>query len=202
MAIKLTKDQVAERFSTLYNGEYELLDEYSCNDKKYNILHKKCNTRFTITKLTRFFNETSPCPCPNCRTFTTTRYTPESFAERIKSTYNSKYTVVNFEAMKKPVTLKCDCGHTFTVSTGSEIFLKGRFRGCPICNPSKRGKHQVVENYLQSVFDRCSDSADYEWREEYKGRNNIKHRIYHKKRAMPAFCYVFCFSFTSVSAET
>lgn len=181
MAIRLTSEEVYKRFKDLYNGEYELLSTYTSNTNKHILKHKVCGTEFEISRLTRFFNESSPCPCPNCRTVTNTRYTPESFTKKIKSIYNNKYTVINFDNMKKPVTLKCECGHTFTVATGSEIFLKGRFRGCPICNPSKRGKHQMIDNYLQSIFDRCDDSTEYEWREEYKGNNKIKHRIFHKK---------------------
>ena len=48
MAKKLTDTEVSLRFKNLYNGEYKLLEEYTTNDKIYELEHIKCSTRLNV----------------------------------------------------------------------------------------------------------------------------------------------------------
>lgn len=158
MATKLTNEEILERFSKLYNGEYQLISEYTNNSSEAKILHKNCGTVFTVSRLTRFFNLSNACPCPKCREHATgKRLNLDSYSEKVKEKYGNKYKVLSFTKMHDKVTLKCtNCGNTFEVIANT-LFLNNRFSGCPNCRENKRGKHASDPNYLENALKERAD---------------------------------------------
>lgn len=52
---------------------------------------------------------------------------------------------------------------------------------CPECAKQARREGSIRKNYLSNLLRDCYDGIEYEWLEEYKGDNKLKHRILHKE---------------------
>ena len=156
MAQKLTKEEILKRFSDLYNGEYELVSEYTTNKGEATIKHKNCGNEFKLARLTRFFNQSVECPCPTCRHTQSKKLSVNDRKTEFERLYPG-YSVIESTKSKDPAKFKCKkCGTEFIISEFGNAFLKNRFIGCPTCNKSKRGKHQQKGNTFKNFVKKIS----------------------------------------------
>ena len=89
-----------------------------------------------MARLTRFFNQSNDSPCPYCRNKSTgKRLDLKSYSERVSEKY-PYLEVLEFTKMHDKAKFKCHkCNETFSI-TANTLFLKNRFRGCPMCTPT------------------------------------------------------------------
>lgn len=99
------------------------------------------------------------------------------FKDRFLAEYGNEYEIINYANSHGKMTLKCKiCNNSFSLARASDS-IKNNWRGCPYCNPDKKGKFQQPESgYLESLI---KDEPDYVWLETYKNDNKIKHMIKH-----------------------
>lgn len=183
MARRLNSEDISLRMNKLYNGEYDLVSNYDKNSSGGYLLHKKCGNKFHLSRLTRFFNESSICPCPICRKEQQKHRETESrsFDERLHEMFPNKFSIINFTKMHDSVKLRCQqCNSDINVRRASDIFLKNRFRGCPVCNGDKKGHYQKDPLYLEHALSEATDGSEYLWLDVYNGDPKSKHRIRHK----------------------
>lgn len=185
MATKLTTESVKKRIGNMYNSEYELLSEYTLASNPITIKHKPCGYTYTVGRAKDFLNE-GKCLCKQCNPpvrYSTVKHKLEEndIIERLKDPKYKDYSYIDgfVDSHTKLNMLHKECGNTFKVSP--QMFFGVKQTRCSFCCNKNRGKYQVKINYLQSLLDEKSYGNEYEWLEDYKGDNKVKHLLLHKK---------------------
>ena len=66
MAKKLTNKDIRERLLKEFNGEYDLVGDYTGSDKPLTLKHNNCGTIYTTKRAKTFLKENGGL-CPECR---------------------------------------------------------------------------------------------------------------------------------------
>lgn len=173
------QDEAKKRVHDLYNGEYELVSEYTGTKNKITLKHTTCGHEYS-RKANDFLNEGNGlCPvCHKPERHSTRRLKEEDIPEYLLSKIGDKYSYISdYKSLSDTNTLlRCNCcGNEFRNSI-SRVTSK-RKRGCPKCANLRRGPN-VKKTYLEDIK---GNNDEYEWLDEYNGDNKEKLRILHKE---------------------
>lgn len=184
MAKKLTNKDIRERLLKEFNGEYDLVGDYTGSDKPLTLKHNNCGTIYTIKRAKTFLKENGGL-CPECRKKnrvhnSTKKVTEDEFIKRLYETVGDEYTYTDGSVNTQVhVNMKHNvCGTEYKVKP--YMFLGKKQRRCPYCGNKNRGKYAIKNNYLKSLLKEKDYGNEYEWLEEYKNNNKLKHKIRHK----------------------
>jgi hypothetical protein len=146
--------------------EYEWQEDYKGrNSIKHKIKHLVCNNEYEVTP--QVFNK--GCKCPYCSGHKVINYLEKlkenrkdgdeyEWQEEYKGSYKLKHKIKHLI-----------CGQKYKVTP--DLFIKGN--KCPYCKQLKK------DNYLNKLLLKAKDGKEYQWLDDYKGKNNIKHKIKH-----------------------
>src|SRR5699024_10419566 len=148
---KKTQEEISREVKELYDGEYELISDYTKMTDPIKVKHLPCNKEYTIKRAKGFINEgTNKCPICYPRKLggnSTKRITEEEFLKRFKNKLSDEYTYISgFKNTKENILIRHNvCGHEYKVSPN--MLLGSRNRRCPNCANNKRGS-KADKNYL------------------------------------------------------
>ena len=181
----LTLDIVKQRIDSLYGeNKYQVLDsKVESQHSRIRVKHLQCGNILDVN-VKGFISPEMKGRCKLCNPVqnnTRRTYTEKEVRERFAKETNGEYTYIDGyrNAHSKMHVRHETCGNVFLVS--SHMFFGVKRSRCPMCANSKRGKHLVKDNYMQSVLTEANDGVEYEWLEEYRGSNKDKLRIRHKR---------------------
>ena len=183
MAKPLTQQQAEEKIKE-FNKEYKLDSTYISTKSSVYLLHD-CGNRYKISRYKSFFEGKNKCPkCyPPITTKGRTRknVTEQELIKRMRCVFpDGEYVYISgyTKMAEKTSIVKHKCGYQFKVAP--KMMLGVKQTRCPKCANKSRGKHLIIEDYLQHVLNSQPYGNEYEWLEEYKGNNKDKIEIIHK----------------------
>lgn len=181
-----TQSEIETEISNMYNGEYSLISKYE-NAKSPIMLKHKCGHIYSVGRCKTFTNEDGG-KCPKCRVLepkeprTTKKVTFPNFENKFFESYDGYVFIsqsIDFSYDKKTFVIKhLQCGTELTIRP--KDWCRTVKLSCKVCaNDSRREKihnSHVKGDYLKSI----TDGTEYEFIEEYKNNNKLKHTLLHK----------------------
>lgn len=182
MAKAKTEEDVRKEVSSLYGGEYSLI-EYGGLTKLPMTIEHKCGHKYSI-RCKSFTNE-GKGQCPKCTTKRKPQDgSPESFLKELKNFRGDDVEYIQGYTGKlsdSTVMVKClSCFKPFTTS-GRELIRKdGRHTSCPICANIRRRDSLVSKNAELFIgLEEMTKNTEYKFLEAYNGDNKEKLLIKH-----------------------
>jgi hypothetical protein len=180
MAFLLTQEQAKKELLKETNGLFSLISKYEKCETKVTV---KCNT--CGEKFVRRYKDVKSLRslCPFCmkkeKGHSTKPVSLEEFKRRIKLREDGdEYEYVSgWVDNKTGCKVKhLTCGYIWEPTP--KYFIS-KVNKCPVCSNKNRGKYALKENYLEEILIKNNCEKEYEWQEEYKNNNKLKHKIKH-----------------------
>ena len=166
--IALTLDVVKQRIISRYgDNKYQILDgKVESQASGIRVKHIPCGNILDVI-VKGFISPSMNGRCKLCNPVpnnTRNTYTEDEVRERFKTVTNGEYIYLDgYRNAHAKMHVRHElCGNVFTVS--SHMFFGTKKSRCPMCANSKRGKHMITDNYLQSTLNGAVDGEEYEWR--------------------------------------
>ena len=78
----------------------------------------------------------------------------EQFLQEVINKYNRRdFEILSFTGRTKPITIKCNCGHTFTLDRANRLLDKTRKNICPSCLIKKQPTQQALSKEYQHKYE-------------------------------------------------
>ena len=78
----------------------------------------------------------------------------EQFLQEVINKYNRRdFEILSFLGRTKPIIIKCNCGHTFTLDRANRLLDKTRKNICPYCLIKKQPAQQALSKEYQHKYE-------------------------------------------------
>jgi hypothetical protein len=184
----LNQKEAEKKIEESYDKQFKLLSKYLNTNCSIKVKHLTCGNIYNFKSFKKFtsLKKNYSVPCTVCFKLNKNKkprkkISLKEFKERIKlredgNEYEYISDWVNYKTKCKVKHLTC--GYIWEVKP-EYLIIDKHYSSCPICSNKKRGKYLLKKNYLQKLLNKTKDGKNYQWLEEYKGNNKLKHKIKH-----------------------